>query len=245
MAPRTRARILLIGGIAAPACVPAASTDQGAEVNRLYDFFSVVAAAVFIVVVGLIAWSILRYRAKPGDDDLPEQIHANVPLELVWFAIPQAIVIALFVTSALVQDSVNKQSPTPSVTVGVQGFQWGWRFTYEDRDVVIVSTPEKPEQIVLPVGETVAFELSSRDVVHSFYIPRFLMKRDTIPGERNRFDVTIREEGTYGGVCAEFCGLLHHRMDFEIRAIPASRFTAWLDDQRVARAGRDPERRGG
>ena len=73
--------------------------------------------------------------------------------------------------------------------------------------------------LILPVGETIRFVLTSRDVIHSFYVPDFLFKRDVIPGVRNRFDITIEEPGMYRGYCAEFCGLDHARMTFSVRAL--------------------------
>ncbi|MGH2755589.1 MAG: cytochrome c oxidase subunit II, partial [Actinomycetota bacterium] len=114
--------------------------------------------------------------------------------------------------------------------VTVEGFQWGWRFAY-DSGVTLESLPDSPADVVLPLGEPIAFRLESPDVIHSFYIPRLLMKRDVVPGRTNRIDVVLDEAGTYGGKCAEFCGLLHHQMEFTISAVPAAEFEEWLNDQ--------------
>ena len=116
-------------------CAPQPVNSQGQEVKGLYDLFSIVAAVIFVLVAGLIAWSILRYRAKPGDNDLPDQFHSNVKLEILWFAIPTVIVIGLFVSSAVVLDRINDEAEVPTV-INVEGFQWGWRFTYEGEDVL-------------------------------------------------------------------------------------------------------------
>ncbi len=200
-------------------------------VKTLYDVFTIIAAVIFVIVAGLIAWSIVRYRAKPGDNELPEQFHSNVKLEILWFAIPTFIVIGLFVVSALALGTVNDEADDPAAVVKVQGFQWGWRFDYEGSDVSITSRPDEPAQISLPVGEPVTFVITSNDVQHSFYIKEFLVKRDAVPGRENRLPVTIQEEGTYGGVCAEFCGLLHYDMPFIINAVPADEYETWLEDQ--------------
>jgi cytochrome c oxidase subunit 2 len=117
------------------------------------------------------------------------------------------------------------------VRVRVEGFQWGWRFTFRDSGVQVVATPTAPPQLVLPVGESIDFQLVSDDVIHAFFIPRFLVKRDTVPGVDNHLQLTIDAAGTYAGQCAEFCGLLHDQMLFSIRAVPAAEFQAWLAAQ--------------
>ena len=214
-----------------PACTPEPITSQGEQVSDLYTIFSVIAAVIFVVVAGLIGWSLIRYRARPGDDELPPQFHTNLKLEITWFAIPQAIVIGLFIATAFVLVDVNDEADDPAVTVDVEAFQWGWRFGYGGTDVSIIGIPQDPAEIVLPVNEPITFVLNSNDVVHAFYIPKFLNKRDVIPGKENRFSVTIQEEGTYQGFCAEFCGLLHDRMPFTVQAVSSASFESWLEGQ--------------
>lgn len=230
----TRVRLaVVVAAAGTAACAPDPVGEQGAAVKDLYDVFFYVAAVVFVVVAGLIGWSILRFRKKPGDEELPRQTKHNLGLEITWFAIPTVIVIGLFVLSAGALQDVNDEHPDPAVTVEVDSFQWGWRFTYADEAVVLEGLPEDPAEIVLPVGEPLRFDLRSSDVVHSFYVPRFLVKRDAVPGETNRIDYTIREEGTYDGECAEFCGVLHDRMLFTVKAVSVEEFEAWLDEQRT------------
>jgi cytochrome c oxidase subunit 2 len=230
----TRVRLaVVLAAAGTAACAPDPAGEQGAAVKDLYDVFFYVAAAVFTIVAGLIGVSIVRFRKKPGDDALPAQTKHNLALEITWFAIPTVIVIGLFVLSAGALSEVNDEDPDPYVTVEVEAFQWGWRFTYEGEAVVVEGLPDDPAEIVLPVGEPLRFDLLSSDVVHSFYVPRFLVKRDTIPGETNRLDYTIIEPGTYDGECAEFCGVLHDRMLFTVRAVPVDEFETWLSDQQT------------
>lgn len=230
--PRRRPIVALGGlGLALAGCAPQAVNEQGDAVKKLYDFFSIVAAVIFVIVAGLIAWSIIRYRAKPGDNELPNQFHSNVKLEVLWFAIPTLIVIGLFITSALVLNDINEEAAEPAAVVNVQAFQWGWRFDFEDAGVTLTSRPGAPAAISLPVGEPITFVISSNDVVHSFYIQEFLVKRDAIPGKENRLAITINEEGTYDGQCAEFCGLLHSEMPFTINAVPPDEYRTWLEEQ--------------
>ncbi|HSM37702.1 MAG TPA: cytochrome c oxidase subunit II [Candidatus Limnocylindrales bacterium] len=208
-------------------CAPQPATAEGAQVKMLYDFFLVVAAGVFVIVAGLIGWSILRYR-DTGDGREPAQTQPNTRLELIWWAIPTLLVIILFILTAQVLGRVDERTDDPAVTVDVTGFQWQWQFAYSGSDLVLTGLPDEPPLMVLPVGERVAFNLDSPDVIHSFWVPQFLIKRDVIPGRTNRIELTIEQEGTYAGLCGEFCGLLHHRMRFSIEAVSAERFQAWL-----------------
>jgi cytochrome c oxidase subunit 2 len=221
--------LLLTAGLAGllAGCAPEAVTEQGEGVAGLYRLFSIVAAVIFVIVASLIAWSILRFRARPGDEGLPEQVHTNVKLEILWFAIPTLIVIGLFISSTGVLQDINKEAEEPAVEIDVTAFQWGWRFEYADIGT-LDSLPDEPAELVLPVGEPITFHLTSRDVVHSFYIPRFLIKKDANPGRENQIDVTIEEPGTYGGVCAEFCGLLHSKMNFSVKAVSPDEFDEWV-----------------
>jgi cytochrome c oxidase subunit 2 len=215
------------------ACAPEAASEEGGRVADLYRIFFYVAAVIFVLVAGLIGWSIFRFRDRGGSEE-PVQFHTKLGLEILWFAIPTVIVIVLFFLSAGVLGEVNEEgSPGTAVVVDVEGFQWGWRFTWPS-GATVDSLPDEPATIYLPTGTEITFELSSRDVIHSFYVPRFLIKRDAVPGTDNRIDLTIEDEGTYEGKCAEFCGLLHDQMNFTIEAVSPDEFQGWLD-------GLDPE----
>ncbi|MEA2453266.1 MAG: cytochrome c oxidase subunit [Actinomycetota bacterium] len=225
-------RVLQLGAaavcLATSACVQQPATEQGRGAKDLYDLFTVIAAVIFVIVAGLIGFSILRFRKKRGDETLPEQFHTNTKLEILWFAIPQLIVIGLFVGSVMVLNDTDRVRDETDVTVNVTSFQWGWRFSYEGTTVTIESLPDSQAEIFVPVGETVAFNLESEDVIHSFYVPKFFVKRDVVPGRTNRLEVVIEEPGTYTGRCAEFCGLLHDRMDFKVTALEPAAFDEWL-----------------
>lgn len=218
-------------GVGLGGCAQTPASVEGSQIRGLYDIFLWVAAGVFLLVAGLIGWSIVRYRA-PEDGELPPQTEANVRLELVWWALPTILVIVLFVLTAGVLNSVDARAPQgETLVVRVTGFQWQWRFTYEASGVEITGTPADAARITLPVDRPVTFLLDSADVQHAFYVPRFLFKRDMYPGRENRVDLTVDEPGTYAGQCAEFCGLLHARMTFTIEAVDGAAFDAWLADQ--------------
>jgi len=229
-----RAVLILAGALAAAllaGCTAAPATVEAGRVQALYNVFLAAAAFVFVVVAGLIGWSIFRYRARPGDSALPPQIKANNLLEVVWWALPTALVIGLFVYTTIVLNTNGAPTSNPAVQVKVEAFQWQWRFTYPSENVVITGTASDYPELVLPVNEVVDFELVSDDVIHSFFIPHFLVKKDVIPGVDGHLQLTIDQEGTYAGQCAEFCGLYHHEMHFSIRAVSQSEFTTWLAGQ--------------
>lgn len=230
-----RRRLLLVAclGVAlgSTGCVGVPPDTQGRDVKGLYDFFTYFAAVIFVITAGLIAWSIIRYRKKPDDDQLPPQFQKHIPLEIAWFAIPQVIVIILFIASTLTLSSVNKLDPNPDMTLNVTGFQWGWNFGYADSGVTIHSTPDQNATIYLPEDQTIEFRITSQDVIHSFYLPALLSKRDAIPGHTNRIDLNITDPGTYVGRCAEYCGLFHNRMSFDVKVVSDGEFQSWLAQQ--------------
>lgn len=223
------AAVLLAG------CAPEGITSQGRAIERLYNFFMVTAAVVFTIVSGLIIWSLIRYRRR--SDELPAQTHGNNRLELLWTIIPAILVFVLFQQTIVTQNQVDANVETPSVTIDVLAFQWQWQFTYERPDggdgVRITGTVEDPVMVV-PAGETVRIRLRSADVIHAFYVPRTLYKRQAIPGRENVFDLHFEQTGTYNGACAVFCGLEHARMTFSVRVVSAQEFQQWLTSSEAA-----------
>jgi cytochrome c oxidase subunit II len=217
-------------------CAPAGITSQGRETERLYTFFMVAAAVVFVTVSGLIVWSLIRYRRR--DDKLPAQVHGNTRLELLWTILPALLVVALFQQTIVAQNRVTAQVPNPAVRIDVNGFQWQWQFTYVRPDgtpgVSVIGTPERRPVLVVPTGETIRVRLSSSDVVHAFYIPKALFKKQAIPGRVNTFDLRFDRLGTYHGACTIFCGLDHASMTFDVRVVSPTEYQQWLTSQSAA-----------
>jgi cytochrome c oxidase subunit 2 len=213
--------------------MPRGATEQGRDIFDLWQVFVIAAIAVATLVYGLIGWSLLRYRRRPTDDPaaLGAGFRERRGLEAVYVAIPLAMVVALFALSFRTGQRVDRLDPDPGVRVNVEAFAWGWRFTYPDLGVAIVSAPSGPNvegpELVLPVGETARIELVSNDVIHAFWVPGFLFKRDAIPGVTQTFDVTPTTEGVFPGACSEFCGLNHAYMRFAVRVVSADAFDAW------------------
>ena len=214
-------------------------TDDGKRILSLWQGSFLAALGVGAIVWALIAWSVIRYRRRPAAaEGLPSQRSDNVPLEILYTLTPVAIVVILFGFTVFTQQKVTAKVAKPDVVVEAIGYQWQWQFRYPDEGVVVTGTPEEPRPtMVLPVGATVRFRLSTTDVIHSFWVPRFLKKMDMIPGVQNEMDVVVREPGTFAGRCAEFCGLDHAKMDFRVEAVSPPQYQAWLVQERSRATG--------
>ena len=241
--------LLVIGLLAGCGMIPPEpKTEAAKSVFTLYNIVFAMGVVVFLGVEGFIVYSVFRYRRR--DDRLPPQTHGNTLVEIIWTAIPTVIVLILFVLSVTTLAIVEaKSDPSKGgVDIEVDGFQWQWQFRYLDgdqdnnNDVNVIGDQANPPVMVVPVGEPVRLTLRSRDVIHSFYVPQFLIKRDLIPvpeGEEvNHLEFTVSEPGTYGGQCAEFCGDFHAKMTFSVQAVSRAEFETWLAD---AKAGRTPK----
>lgn len=229
--------------LALPACgdgfrfgAPKPVSEGGEDVLDLWRGFHWIALGVGLLIWGLVLFAVLRYRRR--NDDLPSQSPYNIPIEIVYTVAPLLVVIGLFAFTVLAQEKVTALAADPDVVVDVTGFRWSWEFFYPEEGVRVVSDGVNPPEMTLPVGATVRFRLSSPDVMHSFWVPRFLVKRDLIPGIDNELDVEVMEAGRWEGRCAEFCGLEHYRMNFSVTAVPPDYYQAWLDRQRSSQEQR-------
>jgi cytochrome c oxidase subunit 2 len=231
MQPRRRvpaARWLAVTAtvLVAAGCTPQSVTEQGQSIYNLYNLFMYIAAVVFAVVSGLVIWSVVRYRRR--GDELPTQTHGNNRLELTWTVIPTVIVLVLFVFTIRAQDKVLDTSGRSGVNVTVTAFQWSYRFAYEGTGAEVVGGPGTIPELVVPVGERVRVKLLSADVVHTFYVPQTLFKRQAIPGTVNQFDLTFDTVGLYHGQCTQFCGLQHTDMVYRVRVVTPGEYQSWL-----------------
>jgi cytochrome c oxidase subunit 2 len=208
-------------------------TKQSHGMSDLWRAGMIAAIIVGSLVVSLTVWCMVRYRRR-GRDDVPDQRQYHIPLEIAYTAIPVVIVLVFFGFSWAVQNNVDALKAHPDVTVDVQGFQWQWRFHYREANVTVVGVPDKTPVMVVPVGKTIRLVLTSHDVIHSFYVPQFLFKRDVVPGLTNRFDITPDTTGTFRGYCAEFCGLDHARMTFAVRVLSPADYRSWIARHRGA-----------
>lgn len=233
---------------------PVAVTEQGRAIRDLYAIVFVLGAAVFLLVEGLIIWTVIRYRRQPGDTELPAQTHGNNVAEAIWTIVPTLIVIFLFVASWQTLNTVDASSAAPDLKIRAVAGQFQWQFDYmpADYDPKVVPGPKPLFQqfspvgadggLHVPVGRTVQLYLTSGDVIHAFYVPQFLFKRDVVPGRVNQFDFKIDDVNagsTFRGQCAELCGAGHRIMLFEVHAMTGADFDAWLVDK-IAGAAATP-----
>jgi cytochrome c oxidase subunit II len=214
---------------------PPAVTEQGVAIRELYNIVFWIGAVIFFVVEGLILWTVLRYKRRPGDDTLPPQTHGNMLAEALWTIIPTIIVGFLFVISWQTLNKVEALSEQPDVKVRAFAAQFQWQFDYYDQNDEIVFTQLLPVGedggLAVPVGRNIRLLLESPDVIHSFYVPQFLFKRDVVPGRVNSFEFTLNESdagNTFHGQCAELCGTGHRIMLFDVNAMTRADFDAWL-----------------
>ncbi|GAB3150336.1 cytochrome c oxidase subunit II [Micromonospora sonneratiae] len=201
---------------------------------------SVIAAlAVGVFVWGLIFWCIIRYRKR--GEELPVQTRFNMPMEFLYTIAPILVVAVLFYYTAVVQTDVNRVSKNPDVTVEVVAFKWNWQFNYRDgvgpdanTIASTLGTTEVVPVLVLPTNRSIRFEETSKDVIHSFWVPELLFKRDLFPGKiRNVFEVEkLQTEGAWVGRCAELCGTYHSMMNFEVRAVSPEKYDRFLAAKR-------------
>lgn len=215
----------------------------------MYDLWiasCIAALAVGVFVWGLIFWCVVRYRKR--GNELPVQTRYNLPMEFLYTIAPILVVSVLFYYTAVVQTDVNKETKNPDVTVEVVAFKWNWQFNYRDgqgRDANTVAstlgTSEVIPVLVLPSGRSIRFEEQSRDVIHSFWVPELLFKRDVMPGNvRNTFEVSsIDQEGAFVGRCAELCGSYHAFMNFELRVVSPEKFDQFLAAKKAGNSTQD------
>ncbi|WP_084073253.1 cytochrome c oxidase subunit II [Demequina sp. NBRC 110052] len=219
-------------------------TNHTGTIISLWNGSWIAALAVGVVTWGLILWAVAVYRKRKDDTQLPMQTRANVPLELMYTVVPLLMIGVLFTWTARGIAEIKDVSAEPDLQIQVIGKQWSWDFNYLSDDVHSIGVQaqltgeegveETLPTLYLPVDENVEFILDSRDVIHSFWIPAFLYKEDTIPGKTNVFQVMPTQEGTYQGKCAELCGEYHASMLFNVKVVSREEYDAYIESLRAA-----------
>ena len=212
--------------IFAPASTPATS------IYELSLFVLSITGAIFVVVAGLLAYAIFRFRQR-GDDDTsePAQIYGSVQVELAWTVIPVLIVVVLFLTTARMIFAIqDAPKPKAAVDVTVVGHQYWWEFNYPKLGIhavnelhVPLSNPQTPTPTYLT--------LLSADVIHSFWVPQLSGKQDLLPNKVNELWIDPQHPGIYVGQCAQFCGVQHAKMLLRVYVDTPENFAAWVKNQ--------------
>jgi cytochrome c oxidase subunit 2 len=227
---------------------PRSITPQGERMRNMWIGSCIAACVVGGFVIILITYAVIAYR-KNGDD-LPAQVRYNLPIELLYPAVPRVILGALFFYTARDEIYVMKTTKEPAkhnvAVIDVEGFQWGWTFRYladstkvgvpSGQAVYITgSSNTAVPTLVVPTGTKIQFQEHSNDVIHSFWVPALLFKEDVVPGRTNVWEVSeIQREGTFDGHCAELCGYDHARMNFQLKVVSPAEFNKFLQDSKDA-----------
>jgi cytochrome c oxidase subunit 2 len=211
---------------------PEAASEQAGPIDTLWDVLLIVSVPVFVLVTVVVVYAVKYFRMRPGEENLDgEPIHGNTRLEVIWTTIPSIIIAALVVYAYLVLVDIEKAPADPASErhVHVQAKQFAWEFTYAEEGAE--GEPVRSPELYLPVGESVYFDIDSSDVLHSFWVPEFRMKIDTVPGIQTHYRVTPDKVGQYRVVCAELCGLGHAFMRARVHVVSQEDFDAWIAEQ--------------
>ena len=191
----------------------------------------IAAAIVGVFTAVLILWPAIRHRRK--GNEFPRQTQYNIPTEIAYTIIPFIIVAVLFYFTAKDQSAITKidHAKPAAHKIHVNGIQWSWQFTYEDKgpNATVTGTPAEAPDLVLPQGEEVEFKITSTDVVHGFWIPAFMIQMQNIPGVENHIRFTANKLGTYPGRCNILCGRSHSQMLFNVKVVTPEQYQAYLE----------------
>jgi cytochrome c oxidase subunit 2 len=231
------------------------ASPAAASIRALFILVLAITGAIFLLVEGVLIYSIIRFRRRRHEAAEPPQVYGSMPIEIAWTAAPMLIVflLALILTRTEFEVRVNPNRPprdAKPLYVTVIGHQWWWEYVYEKYDgqrlgfitANELHVPASDDGVARPVYLT----LKSADVCHSFWVPRLGGKTDLIPGRTNQMWFQTKERGLHLGQCAEYCGTQHAHMLLRVNVDTPEEFQAWLGDQRkpavdnpAVRAGRD------
>ena len=205
---------------------PVGASGAASDVDTVYDVLLICSVPVFVLVMTIAIYSVVRFRARPGDMGDGPPIHGNTRLEIIWVTIPFVMVTALAAYGWIILDDIEAKQQDELV-VRVTGQQFTWSFEYPGEEV-------GSTELVLPEDRPVDFRIETEDVIHSFWVPEFRLKSDAVPGLTTKIRLTPDRLGRYQVVCAELCGIGHSTMRQNVRVVPAGEFDGWLEEQREA-----------
>src|SRR3954447_24975550 len=205
---------------------PPAADTASHKIDTLYDVLLICSVPVFVLVMTVAIYSVVKFRARPGDMRDGAPIHGNTRLEVIWVTIPFLMVSALAIYGWVVLDDLEAKQPNEMV-VKVTGRQFTWSFAYPGERV-------NSTTLVLPKDRPVEFRINTKDVLHDFWVPEFRLKSDAVPGLTTKIRLTPDRLGRYEVVCAELCGLGHSTMRQDVRVVQPAAFDVWVRHQRAA-----------
>lgn len=192
------------------------------KIDTLLDVMIVLSAFVFSLVMVMLFYALWKFKAKPGDESDGEPIHGNTRLEIAWTVIPTIIVLFGAGYSWAVLDEIEEPAQNP-LTVDVFAQQFAWSFGYPGKEMAY-----SEGELHVPLGRQVHFKMHALDVIHSFWVPEWRIKKDAVPGITTTAIVTPDKPGTYQLVCTELCGFGHATMRAKVVVEPAAEFREWV-----------------
>ena len=212
---------------------PTQASEEAKDIDTLWDVLVIVSVPIFVLVETIVLYSVWKFRMRPGEElkDGPP-IHGNTRLEVIWTAVPAIILVALCSYAYVVLTDIE-EAEASEMKVRVVGEQFTWTFFYPgDGGKEIASN-----QLYLPEGKQVKFNVQSKDVLHDFWVPAFRQKIDAVPGITTTFRIKPVKTGTFPVVCAELCGLGHSVMRQSAHVVSQADFDKWMQDQQAKAAG--------
>jgi cytochrome c oxidase subunit II len=219
-------------------------TNHTERISGLWVTSWIVLLIVGIVVWGLILWAVIVYRRRKGQTGLPVQLRYNMPIEIFYTIVPLILVLGFFAFTARDQAAIEKPYADPDLKIQVYAKQWAWDFNYVTDNVYDPGIQVQPDDnsatpgsvqegevptLYLPENKKITIQLDSRDVIHSFWVPAMLYKKDVIPGKTNYiYFATTDRTGTFVGKCAELCGEYHSAMLFNVKIVSQSEYDAHI-----------------
>ncbi len=233
----TRVALFLLGTTVLAACGPypentfAPASDNAERIRDLFLFIIVAAAVVYVIVVGLLMYTLSRFRGRAGDPR-PSPLHGNTTVEIIWTVVP--VIVLILIAIPTVQTIFIEQGDAPQGAVQIKaiGHMWWYEFQYTDEKFVTANEAH------VPLGRAVNFSITSADVIHAFWLPRLQGKRDMIPLKTSSIWFTPTEAGLVEyGECTQLCGPSHAKMAFNVVVDSPTDFDAWLKQQKSPSAG--------
>ena len=204
--------------------LPPAESTEAVKIDDVYWFVTIICIVIFAIVAGVSLYAVWKFRAAPDDMDDGAPIHGHTGLEVVWTAVPAALVTAITIYSGIVLNQIDTV-PQDHRVVEVTGQQFAWSFHYPDSNVT-------SGVLAIPIGQTTELKLQAKDVIHSFWVPEWRMKEDAVPGITTDVLVTPTKVGTYTVVCTELCGLGHAVMRAQALVLSQEDYDKWVKDEK-------------
>jgi cytochrome c oxidase subunit 2 len=208
---------------------------KGDYAQKIFDLswpVFLIAGVVGVAVFAVIAVALVRFRERPDEEFTPKQVHGNPAMEIGLTVLPAVLLAAIAIPTVNVLFEINAEPEDPLV-INVTGQQWWWEFDYP----TIMGEDELPlvtaNEMVIPAGQQVLLNISSRDVIHSFWIPKLNGKRDAVPGRLHTWNLQADQPGEYWGQCTEYCGLSHTNMRMRVIALTPEDFDRWVELQKT------------